>query len=313
MVKEIIINFPTNLGDTILTLPAFDLVRASYPEAKITAIVSPKTKDFLSHHTYIDEFVVYDKLWKKKEKLRFVLSLNKNKYDLMVDFKNSFLPFLLKVEQRTSFIRRYPASMHTKDRYLKLVEKIVKIRKADKGKFVLKEEEERWAKYNIEKSIFIATASHSSLKVYPYRNLKPIVESLSRKYRVVLLGDAQAKDYYKDIGNISGVLDLAGKTSFLDVYYLLKNFSLLCVAVDSSILHLASYLNLGVVALFGPTDISRYGPWSENSRVLFREDLPCRPCRQAVCKANYQCMDIEEERVIEEINYLLNSGKRNFK
>lgn len=309
MAKNIIVNFPTNLGDTILTFPAFDLVRANWPHAKITAIVSPKTKDFLSQHSHIDEFIIYDKLWKKKEKIRFVLSL-KNRYDLMVDFKNSFLPFLLKVKHRTSFIRRYPPKMHIKDRYLKLVESLVKAREVKRGEFALKGEEERWSRYNIAKSIFVATASHSSLKVYPYRNLKPLLETLSQKYRVVLLGDDKAREYYKDLGNIPGVIDLVGQTSFLDVYYLLKNFSLLCITVDSGILHLASYLDLPVVAIFGPTDIARYGPWSEDSVVLFKDDLPCRPCNNSVCKVDYKCMDIEKEKIIESVNHLLSSCKK---
>jgi len=124
MFERIIFNFPTNLGDTILSLPVLDKLKASYPQAKITAIVSPKTKEFLLRNNFIDDVVVFDKRWRIREKMRFCWDL-KGKYDLIIDLKNSLLPFLLGIRRRTPFWRRSCKDVHIKDEYLSLVKKIV--------------------------------------------------------------------------------------------------------------------------------------------------------------------------------------------
>ena len=51
-IENILINFPTNLGDVILTLPAFDLIKENYPSSKITAIISPGVQDFICSQIY---------------------------------------------------------------------------------------------------------------------------------------------------------------------------------------------------------------------------------------------------------------------
>ncbi|MCF7895204.1 MAG: hypothetical protein K9L69_03600, partial [Candidatus Omnitrophica bacterium] len=90
-IKKIIINFPTNIGDAILALPALDRIKTNFTEARITAIVSPKTKKFFSKNNFIDQVVLFDKRWRAREKVRFCLNLRKQ-FDLMIDFKNSMLP-----------------------------------------------------------------------------------------------------------------------------------------------------------------------------------------------------------------------------
>jgi ADP-heptose:LPS heptosyltransferase len=323
VVNKILVNFPTNIGDTILALPAFDAIRAGFPQASIAVIVSPKTKDLLSRHTFVDEIIIYNKRIRLREKIRFCQAL-RTKFDLMVDFKNSFLPIILRIKSHTPLVRIYPKKMHAKDRYLKVVEGLVSkkigtrpfcLRGSKKGEFILKDEEkERWNK-QWNNVIFVACASDSSLKAYPKANLKKVIEILSRSHKIILLGDSKARSYYEDVTGLRGVIDLVGKTSFLDIYYLLKVKACLCICVDSSILHLVSYLNLPVLALFGPTDVAKYGPWSDRFRVLVRDDLQCRPCESSSCrfalpslerkKGGVECMDIEPKKVVEAVESLL--------
>jgi ADP-heptose:LPS heptosyltransferase len=44
-------------------------------------------------------------------------------------------------------------------------------------------------------------------------------------------------------------------------------------------MHLAAAMGTPVVALFGPSSPSRYGPRAAHERIL-RVDLPCSPCGQ---------------------------------
>ena len=55
------------------------------------------------------------------------------------------------------------------------------------------------------------------------------------------------------------------------------------VGVDAGPLHLASALGVPGVALYGPTDPERTGPWDSGLRVE-AASLPCVPCRARICR-----------------------------
>ncbi|MCK4810296.1 MAG: glycosyltransferase family 9 protein [Candidatus Omnitrophica bacterium] len=306
MTPKILVNFPTNIGDAIMALPALDSVKANFPESKVTAILSPNTKEFLSRHKFIDEFVVYNKHCRIREKVGYAFSLRKGGYQLMLDFKNSLFPLILGVKQRTPFIRMYPERMPLKERYIRLVKRFIKTDKVERGGFILDEgEKKNWHLDEFEGSVFVAAVSKSFLKTYPVKQLKTIIDTICRRKKVVLLGDENSKDYYQQIDSKNNVVDLSGKTSLLDVYYLLKNCASLCLCVDSAILHLASYVDVPIAALFGPTDICKFGPWSRKYKVLAREDLKCRPCGRGSCSYKQVCMDIEAEKILAAIAELM--------
>jgi ADP-heptose:LPS heptosyltransferase len=70
-------------------------------------------------------------------------------------------------------------------------------------------------------------------------------------------------------------------TSLLD-YVALARRARLVVAGDTGTLHLACAVGTPVVALFGPTDPARNGPFSPRDEVV-RRVPPCAPCHRRVC------------------------------
>jgi len=316
MIQKIIINFPTNLGDTILALPVLDELKAAYPEAQFTAIVSPRTKDFLLRNNFIDEVALFDKSWRTRQKWGFVTSLG-GKFDLFVDLKNSFLPVILRAKLRTPFIRSFPKNTHITDKYLALIRRFTPLensltgftrpREALKSNFILSDDEKnRWESLRISRSVFIACSSRSVVKGYPYECLKEVVQILGEEVPLVILGTEADRDFYKDILSSDKVYDLVGKTRMIDAFYLLKNYARLLLGVDSSILHLASYLNVPAVSIFGPTHPGRSYPKSANSIVLTNKNAACAPCEKPTCKFDYECMKVEPSEVVEAIRQILN-------
>jgi len=305
MMNKILINFPTNIGDRILGLPVLDRARANYPDGKITAIASHHTREFLLRNNFIDEVVVFDKLWKMKQKWKFCLSLRK-KYNIIIDLKNSFLPVLLGIRERTPFLRRYPRNMHITEKYLAFTGNILKDKERPRSSFALTDKEiEKWTEQKIPSSIFIACSSRSRLKRYAYECLKSVVQELSLILPLVILGDKSDSGYYKDILKEDNVIDLVGKTSMSEVFYLLGNYACCLLCVDSSILHAGSYLNLPVAALFGPTYPDRFRPRSKGSVVLWKRNLPCVPCGMPVCENDSECMRIAPSRVVWAVRKIL--------
>jgi ADP-heptose:LPS heptosyltransferase len=85
------------------------------------------------------------------------------------------------------------------------------------------------------------------------------------------------------------MINLAGQTSIGALAYLIKKSSIV-ITNDSAVLHVAGYLNVPTVAIFGITDERKYGPWSQ-SRAVIKKDMPCRPCGEPQCRyATLECI-----------------------
>jgi ADP-heptose:LPS heptosyltransferase len=64
------------------------------------------------------------------------------------------------------------------------------------------------------------------------------------------------------------------------------------VTNDTGPMHVAAALGKPLVALFGPTDPRRTGPYGHLANVL-RIDLPCSPCLRSRChyEKPYECLN----------------------
>lgn len=87
------------------------------------------------------------------------------------------------------------------------------------------------------------------------------------------------------------VLSLAGKTSWGDLAFLLREAQLF-LTNDSGPMHLAVALQTPSVAIFGPTSPHRTGPYPPNSALVLRNLVPCSPCYLKKCPPQYEfrCM-----------------------
>ena len=77
-------------------------------------------------------------------------------------------------------------------------------------------------------------------------------------------------------------LNLAGETSLPEMVECLRRSELL-VTNDTGPMHVAAALGRPVIALFGPTDPRRTGPYGQLERTL-QHSLPCVPCLKSDCR-----------------------------
>jgi lipopolysaccharide heptosyltransferase II len=98
---------------------------------------------------------------------------------------------------------------------------------------------------------------------------------------IVLTGSAADRPMVSGLARrLTGIpfIDVAGTLDLPALAALLSRLDVV-VTGDTGPMHLASALDVPVVALFGPSDPRRYGPLGPRHRVV-RVDLPCSPCGQ---------------------------------
>jgi heptosyltransferase III len=121
--------------------------------------------------------------------------------------------------------------------------------------------------------------------------------------RVVLSGgkDSAELDYVADIArNISDIVNLSGKLSLSQAACLLAH-ARLYVGPDTALTHMAAALGVPVVAIFGPGNPVKWGPWPAryahaanpwrrhgtqrvNNVTLVQGQLTCVPCLNEGCE-----------------------------
>lgn len=102
---------------------------------------------------------------------------------------------------------------------------------------------------------------------------------------------------------------LAGELSLPELVELLRTCSLL-IGNDSGPLHIAAALRRPVVAIFGPTDPCRTGPYGQPHNVL-TADLPCQPCLMRHCPLSDRPLCLEKitvDKVFEAVRGLLSKN-----
>lgn len=104
------------------------------------------------------------------------------------------------------------------------------------------------------------------------------------------------------------VADLVGRTSLRQLYHLMDR-SRLFVGCDTGPMHLAAARDLPVVAIFGPADPRRTGPWGDGHRVLRGETRGAHPPRTDEVTVERVLAAIEET-VAAEVSPKKSSGER---
>lgn len=101
--------------------------------------------------------------------------------------------------------------------------------------------------------------------------------------RFAILGGAEDEPVAETISRVAPerCLNLAGQTSLPEMVEWLRRCELM-VTNDSGPMHVAVALGKPVVALFGPTEPRRTGPYGRLEQVI-RHPLPCAPCMKPHC------------------------------
>jgi heptosyltransferase I len=322
------------IGDVIHTLPALSALRKLYPDSHITWVIEEASSDIILDHPYLDHVIIsHRKQWIDNLKHRkigrtireirsFMHDLRSRPYDLVIDFhglfKSAVVVFLSSGKRKLGYDSMQELSglflnekihedmkKHAVDRYLDFLrylnadiikpDFIIPIREDNKVHV-----DELLRTNEIDKSDQFVAVSPTALwktKLWQDENFALLCDRITEelKIRVVLTGSNRM-----ELARIQSMMrnpaaNLGAETTLRDLAYLCQRSSLL-ITTDSGPMHIAAAMGTPVIALFGPTDPSRTGPYGKGHTVL-RKDLPCSPCFLKKCDLT-QCMhDITVEEV----------------
>jgi 3-deoxy-D-manno-octulosonic-acid transferase/heptosyltransferase-1 len=314
------------IGDVIHTLPSLAALRWLYPDAHITWVVEEAAADLVKNHPYLDAVLISRrKSWSKdllngqfrnplEEMRTFMKTLRQRPYDLVIDFhglfKSSIIVFLSGGKRKLGYDslqelsglflnEKIPEDMnkHAVDRYLDFPRYLGA--KIDNVQFILpshKEAEEKMRifldKNNLQDKEFIAInpVAYWETKLWNNENFAKLADLINNKLQMKVVFTGSEKEPIEKITSLMTTesINSGGATTLLDLAYLYKKARIV-ITTDSGPMHLAAAEETPVIALFGPTDPARTGPYGTGHTII-RTELPCSPCLLKKCSTK-KCME----------------------
>ncbi len=317
------------LGDLLFATPFFKNLRANYPQARIDLIANANFASILADSDYFDQIYSYDKSWSIKESLSFALAKRKNNYDLGINlhgnWRTAILLRVINPEYNLGFGGRgrgiwldkeldalSEQDGHMVDVYLSVLAELgINNYQASEPKLNLNPAVKEQAVKILETEgidiskelIALNTGGSWPTKRWGKEKFAQLADRLiaEKKAQVIFTGgpsdEARIEEIIAQMKNPA--TNLAGKTSLAE----LKAVASLCdlfVSGDTGPVHVANAVGTKVVAIFGPSDESKYRPRGEQAEIILNDKLECRPCGEHQCPLeHHKCMaDILVEAVI---------------
>jgi heptosyltransferase-2 len=151
-------------------------------------------------------------------------------------------------------------------------------------------------------------AAYGSAKCWLPERFKQLSQHLLdyANLRILFFGDKAGAPLVQEICASlpsNRVTDLAGKTTLRELIACIQACHLF-LTNDSGPMHVASALEIPLIALFGSTSDVTTGPYSGGH--VIHKHVPCSPCYRRECPIDFRCMTrIEVQEVYEEIQKLL--------
>ena len=157
----------------------------------------------------------------------------------------------------------------------------------------------------IDNFIIFHPSAQYSYKIYPEHLRNELLSMLNTlKIPIIITGsnnkiDLKIKNQLPKFDNLK---DFIGETS-LEEYFALSQLSSAYIGMDTLNMHIAASQNKRIFAIFGPTNLSMWSPWSNYSKnsarknlpmqtydniTIFQANMPCVACGKAGCDDNHK-------------------------
>jgi len=301
----------SSLGDVIHALPVAGALRRRFPGARISWLVGPAAAGVVTICRHVDRVLTWAP--GKRPRLDLLADLRRVQPQVCLDLqgliRTSCLAQLSGARWRIGFhtpqeggfplcnLRVIPArtDIHAVDAYLAFARFLGADRAApDFGLDLPLQARQMGARTATGSAgaptVALLPGTQWESKKWPARHFADLAFSLGRLgLRSVILGSGADREAGAGIAAAapSSTTDLTGCTSLIESAGIIASCAL-AVGNDSGPMHLAAALGVPVIALFGPTDPVRTGPYGAG-HIAIQAPVPCLRCRRRRCAVS--CME----------------------
>jgi heptosyltransferase-2 len=116
-----------------------------------------------------------------------------------------------------------------------------------------------------------------------------LAQEIIERVNLNLVSRTPTKDTSHITHHASRILNMAGKTNLRELASLIAECDVF-ITNDSGPMHMASALQVPVVAIFGSTDIKTTAPFGQGHKII-KKDINCSPCLERECpEGHLRCM-----------------------
>ena len=310
--KTLVIRF-SSIGDIVLSTPLLRVLRARFPQGQIDYVTRSEYAQLVRFNANLNVTHEFDTttgfagLRELKKKLR------RERYDLIVDLHNSIRSRFLRsmrgvgsvvkvdkrIKERTLLVKfkknTYESIVPVADRYIETVlgfgvqsdGKKAEVHIPDEILFGVSGKMAKLRLDRFEHVIGFCPFARHTTKEWPAERFVELGARVAGELNgaIMIFGGTPDRERAErmvhalsDSAGKERILNLTGELSLLESAAAMQYCDVI-VTNDSGLMHLAAAMEKKVVALFGST-VEEFGffPPKENSVVLERKGLHCRPC-----------------------------------
>jgi len=209
-IKKILVVSLTNIGDTVLTCPVIDALIERFPLAEISVVTGPKAESLFQANPYIKNVFIYTKQEKGRELFSLFGKLRQEKFDAVIDLRNTALAYFLGAPVRTSLFFNTHALAHKRDQHFARLQSVfpdIVCSKIRYAVFLDEKSDKKPAELMLPfaetgKAYFVlAPGAADSKKRWPAENFIKVCDALITgcKALIFFIGDSGEKEYAENI------------------------------------------------------------------------------------------------------------------
>jgi len=291
--RRILVIQMRRIGDVLLTTPVMESLRQAFPDARITALVFSETVSVLEGVSCVDDVLSIPSRPRPIEQLRLLARIFQS-FDISLCPSTSDRPLIfarLAARKSFAFYRNGWAWMfsgtvpfddlhtHTVSQNLRLIALL-----AVEAKAMVRAPSAKLPSQcgPDEPYVVIHPFPKFEYKKWRIAYWQSLIDSISNSSLRVVISGGQDPDERRYNSQLAGALDLTGRLSLAELSGLLAG-ARAYVGPDTATTHMAASLGTPTVALFGPSNPVKWGPWAMTDSVQLQE-LDQSPWRMQGCQ-----------------------------
>lgn len=336
--KKILVIIQRSNGDVFLSLSLINSLYNEFNFPKIDLLVNDDTQGVAELFPNINSIITFSYSRKKSDKWaqeRFIVNKIKRKYDLSINLTASDRSvFYCLIASKFSisaieknFQKSWWKKMLLSHHYYFDVDKHILENNLTPLKFLSVERKyildtpviskkasnrikERLKKLNIKNFFIFHPSAQYTYKIYPKAQRDKLIDKLQEiGIPLIITGSNNEIDLQikKELSKAKLIYDFIGETS-LEEYFALSDKCSAYIGMDTLNMHIAASQNKPIFAIFGPTKLSMWSPWSNLTKTsavmsnpiqtygkntIFQSSIACEVCGEVGCGSIHEKSDFE--------------------